>query len=89
MLLGGETDMPIYLKLVRGQGLKGEIMELSFCMDNDEAINIDSETALNECFTTTPETLERIKKLIELGQMFEEVDKSAKSEFKDLDISED
>ena len=64
-------------------------MELSFCMDNDEAISIDTDTALKECFTITPETLNRLKKLVEFGQMYEEVDKSHKSEFKDLDISDD
>jgi hypothetical protein len=81
--------MPIYLKFVKGTGEKGEIMELSFCMDNDEDISIDTETALKECFTVTPETLERLKKLVKFGQMYEEVDKSHKSEFKDLDVSED
>ena len=81
--------MPIYLKLVKGTGSQGEIMELAFCMDDDEAISIDTDTALDECFTTTPETLERIKKLVEYGQMYEEVDKSHKSEFKDLDKEEE
>ena len=81
--------MPIYLKLVKGHGSKDDIMELGFCMDNDEAINIDTDTALKECFTITPETLERLKKLVEFGQMYEEVDKSHKSEFKDLDVSEE
>lgn len=77
--------MPIYLKFVKGTGER-EIMELSFCMDNDEDISIDTDTALKECFTITPETLERLKKLVRLGQMYEEVDKSHKSEFKDLDV---
>ena len=81
--------MPIFLKFVKSAGEMGEIMELRFCMDNDDAINIDTDTALKECFTTTPETLARLKKLVELGQMYEEVDKSHKSEFRDLDTSED
>jgi sulfur transfer protein SufE len=81
--------MPIYLKLVKGSGEKGDIMELGFCMDNDEDISIDTETALNESFTITPETLERMKKLIKYGQMYEAVDKSHKSEFKDLEGPED
>lgn len=81
--------MPIYLKFVKGTGEKAEIMELKFCMDNDEAISIDTDTALEECFTITPETLERLRKLVELGQMYEEVDKSHKSEFRDLDITEE
>ncbi|MBN2440075.1 MAG: hypothetical protein JXJ04_01975 [Spirochaetales bacterium] len=81
--------MPIYLKLVKGTGEKGEIMKLSFCMDDDEDISIDTETALKESFTTTPETLNRLNKLIEYGQMYEEIDKSHKSEFRDLELPED
>ncbi|MBN1696326.1 MAG: hypothetical protein JW881_02325 [Spirochaetales bacterium] len=77
--------MPIYLKLMKGKGSKGEILELGFCMDNDEDISIDIETALKEGFTTTQETFDRLKRLSELGQMYEEVDKSHKLEFRDLE----
>ena len=64
-------------------------MKLGFCMDDDEEIAIDSETAIKECFTITPETLKRLKELVEYGQMYEEVDKSHKSEFRDLEGAED
>ena len=80
--------MPIYLKLIKGTGSKRDIMELGFCMDNDEGITIDTDTALKECFTITLETYERLQKLVEYGQMYEEVDKSHKSEFKDLNVED-
>ena len=78
--------MPIYLKFIQGKECDPGMFKLGFCMDNDEGISIDSDTALKECFTITPETLERLKKLVELGQRYEEVDKSHKSELKDLGI---
>ena len=81
--------MPIFLKLVKRIKQEEEIMELCFCMDNDEEIPIDSETALNEGFTLSNETLNRLSKLVELGQKYEEVDKSHKLEFKDLNIPEE
>jgi hypothetical protein len=81
--------MPIYLKLMKGRCTKENILELGFCMDNDEDITIDTETALKEGFTATPETFNRLKRLSELGQMYEEVDKSHKLEFKDLDEKEE
>jgi hypothetical protein len=76
--------MPIYLKFLRDTDEGTNIKKLGFCMDNDEAITIDTETALKEGFTITPETFTRISRLAELGQMYEEVEKSHKLEFADL-----
>jgi hypothetical protein len=76
--------MPIYLKFFRDTEEGTEIKKLGFCMDNDEAITIDTETALKEGFTATIDTMSRIQRLTELGQMYEEVEKSHKLEFADL-----
>ena len=71
--------MPIVLKFLNTSD--PHIKKLGFCMDNDEDLTIDIDTALKEGFTTTGETLDRILKLTELGQKYEEVDKSNKSDF--------
>ncbi len=76
--------MPIFLKFLRDTDEGTEIKKLGFCMDNDDAITIDTETALKEGFTVTADTYNRISRLTELGQMYEEVEKSHKLEFADL-----
>lgn len=78
--------MPIVLKFLNTSD--SHIKKLGFCMDNDEDLTIDIETALKEGFTTSEETLERIVTLTELGQKYEEVDKSNKSDFSGLEIEE-
>jgi hypothetical protein len=76
--------MPIFLKFLRDTDEGTNIKKLGFCMDNDDAITIDAETALKEGFTLTADTFARISRLAELGQMYEEVEKSHKLEFADL-----
>ena len=76
--------MAIYLKFLKDNNSEEDIKQLGFCLDNDENIIIDKETALKEGFTITPETLDRINKLSALGQMYEQVEESHKSEFEEL-----
>jgi plasmid maintenance system antidote protein VapI len=77
-------NMPIFLKFLHDTDEGTNIKKLGFCMDNEDAITIDTETALKEGFTTTVDTFTRLQRLAELGQMYEEVEKSHKLEFADL-----
>ncbi|MBN2738882.1 MAG: hypothetical protein JXR70_18010 [Spirochaetales bacterium] len=75
--------MPIVLKFMNTSDT--HIKKLGFCMDNDDDLSIEAETALKEGFTASQETLERLIRLTELGQKFEEITNSNKSDFSVLE----